>query len=173
MEEKNNNNSIIKADGIEFSASSNKEDLKKLPSNKFRDLNDFLTFEVSAYVPSTDAATAALYPVFYVATVPCFLIEAKLRHDVSGTSTVVDIERLVNGIAKGSGGSMLVSKFDLSTGARTTITKLASKSLAGFQLNPGDAVALRATGTLTNTTNVCVTVLFGVNLKDIPTGPNV
>ena len=175
MEE--NNNSIIKAPGINFVGGKSPLDsnlsLESLPSEvKLRQIKDFTTFEVSVYVPSSDATNAALYPVFYVATVPCFLIEAKLRHDVNGTSTIVDVEKLTAGIAKGSGGSMLVSKFDLSTGARTTISKLVTIATSGYQLNSGDAVALRATGTLTNTSAVCVTLLFGLNLRDIPTGSN-
>lgn len=177
MEE--NNNSIIKAPGIKFNNNKAYHDLfYQNPSDdplyygntiKLRQIKDFTTFEVSAVVPSTDATNSALYPVFYVATVPCFLLEAKLRHDVNGTSPIIDVERLINGVAKGSGKSMLKTKFDASTGARTTISTGASIASAGYQLDPGDAVALRATGTLTALDGVAVTLLFGINLKDIPT----
>lgn len=176
MEE--NNNSIIKAPGIRF----DRQDTPKVMNEplipepvKLRQIKDFTTFEVSAFVPSTDAATATLYPVFYVATVPCFLLEAKLRHDVNGgAGATIDVERLINTTAKGSGRSMLKTKFNVSSDvpaaiARTTISTGASIASAGYQLDPGDAVALRATGTLTSLANVAVTLLFGINLKDIPT----
>lgn len=171
-------NSIFTADGVEFAGSSSNSDKPlevSTPQNlsKIRQFTDFATFEKSVIVPGADAADATLYPIFYVATVQCFLLEAKLRHDVNSTSGVVDVEKIVDGVAKGSGGSMLVSKFDISTGARTTIRKTTTITLAGFQLAPGDAVALRATGTLTNAKDVCVTLLFGILNKNIPTSANV
>ena len=175
MEE--NNNSIIKAPGIRFNNSlggfnvaNDNIPVNSLPTEvKLRQINDFTTFEVSAFVPGADAATATLYPVFYVATVPCFLLEAKLRHDVDGgAGATIDVKKLTANVAKGSGTSMINTKFVVSGGARTTISTFQTIALAGYQLNPGDAVELKATGTLTGLSDVCVTVLFGVNLKDIP-----
>lgn len=169
-----NNNSIIPngVKGIEFNV---KDRAESLPvSELLRNSKDFYTFEVSAKVPGADAIDATLYPIFYVATVQCFLLEAKLRHDVDGgAAATVDVEKIVNGVAKGAGGSMLVSKFAISTGARTTLSKTATVTLAGYQLAPGDAVALRAAGTLTGARDVAVTVLFGILAKHLPTGANV
>ena len=65
---------------------------------------------------------------------------------------------------------MLEGLFDLSIQANTTQKQGPSVVLAAVQLSPGDAVALRSSGTLTNLLNLTVTCLFGVHCKDLPTG---
>ena len=143
-----------------------------------RDSDEFLTFEVSGYVGGANAETSTLYPIFYVANTQCFLLEAKLRHSANGGSgATIDVEKLASGIAKGAGGSMLKTKFDITANANTTTSSVLSTSgtitLAGVQLSPGDAIALRATGTLTGARDVCVTCLFGVLARDLPLSKNV
>ena len=136
---------------------------------RFRLINDFLTFEKEVFV--REGSNAKNYPVFYTAMQPCFLIEARLRHEVNGGSgATVDVEKLSNGVLKGSGGTMLSSKFNIATGAGTVQSRGASIVLSGFQLLPGDSIALKATGTLTSASNIVVGVLFGMNAKNMPIG---
>ena len=178
---------IIKADGIELGFGpqhlATNED-KKEDSSEFarsmesvgelRSWNDILTYDINISIPNGDAADASLYPVFYVATFPCHVIEVKARHEQNSTSGTLDIERLTSGTAKGSGTSVLSGVF--LTSANATITQSRTTSLAGFTattLSPGDALALKAGGTLTSLSNIAVGVLMGVDLKDLPTGANI
>ena len=182
----NKNNDIIKADGIELFGRTEDEPKQEefgldgglhpeIDFVRIRNVNDYITFEKSAWVPSTDAATAGLYPIFYIANLPCFLIEARERHGAAGgSSATVTVEKLPNGTAKGSTtGSMLNAAFDLTLVANTIQRQNVTIVLAGGQLAPGDAVALRSSGTLTGAQDVIVTVLFGVELKNIPAGQSV
>lgn len=175
MEENKNQNSIIQVDkGIELPTPKYNQN-SGVPSRAFfRDFNDFLTFEVSIVVPYNDAADSNYYPTFYVATVPCFLLEAKMKHAVAGGSNAaVTVVKVPSGSAKSVGGSMLDSVFDLTATANIVQSKTRSVTLAGVQLVPGDSMALRPSGTLTSASDVCVTVLMGIAAKDLPTGANV
>ncbi len=141
---------------------------------RFRNIDDFITFEKEVSVVSGDAANATKYPVFYIATAPCFLIEARIRHEVNGGSgATVYVEKLANSVAKGSGISMLEAKFSIATQENKVQFTGATAVLAASQLVPGDAMALRATGTLTNASNVTVGVLMGIQAKNIPVSKSV
>jgi hypothetical protein len=141
---------------------------------KLRTLSDFITFEKEVVVPNADAQNAQLYPIFYVATLPCFVIEVKMRHEVNSSSGTVDVEVLTSGTARGSGTSVLSGVFSTAAGANTTQSRTTSVAgLSATNLNPGDALALKAAGTLTGASNITIGVMMGVNLKDIPTGPNI
>lgn len=172
-----NSNTIIKASGIDFSGSNIQHpgDLPALtPESKIRRFNDFLTFEVSAFVPGANAETSTLYPIFFVANTQCFLLEAKCVFSAAGgASAKVDVEKMTSGVARGSGGSMLKTKFDLTAAANTVISTLASTSIAYAQLAPTDYIALKTSGTLTNARDVCVTLLFGIRCSNIPMSANV
>ena len=135
-----------------------------------RTIDDWITFEKTARVIDFWAEDSNLYPIFFTPNVRCFLIEARCRHTANGTSATVTVEKLSNGIARGSGGSMLEAAFTLSANANATLKQGPTTVLAGLQLGPGDSVALRAGGTLTSLRNVEVTVLFGILMKDIPIG---
>lgn len=149
--------------------------LERKTDIQLRLIDDFITYEVSVVVPYSQAEDANYYPIFYVATVNSFLLEAKLRHNTNGGAAAeVNIEKLPSGTARGSGTSMLVSAFDISANAGTTLSKTVTTSSVGaFQLIPGDAMALRPRGTLTAARHVCVTALLGINMKDLPTSANV
>ena len=142
-----------------------------LPSEiLLRTINDYITFEVSAVISYIDAEDANFYPIFYSPNIKCFLIEARERHGTASTSGTLTVEKLPSGTAKGSGLSMLASTFDLALIANTTQLRGSTTVFVGTQLNPGDAVALRVGGTLTNLRNVVVTCLFGMNMSAIPKG---
>ena|SRR3990167_6833749 len=139
---------------------------------KIRTINDYITFEKEVVIPEGDATDAGRYPIFYVANVHCFVMGARLRHGVNGsTGATVDVEKLTSGTAKGSGTSVLSSVFDISAGANTPQKRtVVATSLTTINLEPGDALALKAAGTLTGASNVTVGVLLGANMKNIPPG---
>lgn len=168
-------NSFIKVDDIEATGggSGNVEPVAEKETKIFniRNLNDFITFEKVAVVPYTDAADSNYYTTFYAPNVRCFFIEARLRHEANGgAAAAVRIEKLPNTTARGSGQSMTDTAFDITASANNVQLRKATNVLSVVQLGPGDAVALRASGTLTNAQHVVVTALFGINLKDIPVG---
>ena len=172
--EDTNNNPIVnrEAKGIDFNFKPNED--SKPSARSLRNLNEFITFEVDIVVPYTDAADSNYYPTFYVAEVQSFLIEAKMKHAVAGgASAAVTVARVPSGSAKSAGQSMLLSYFDLTAVANTVQSRVASITLAGIQLQPGDSMALKTSGTLTGAQDVCVTVLLGVLARDLPTGSNV
>lgn len=170
------NDSIIKVSGVEmvseqkptaeFAGQSSSENVR------IRLLSDFFTFEKQVWI--RDGSDSKNYPVFYTATAPCFLIEARLRYEVAGgASAKIDIEKLPSGTAKGGGSSMLSAKLDLTTTVATVQRVGATIVLAGSQLVPGDSAALKASGTLTGASMICVGVLFGINAKNLPYGQSV
>ena len=177
IEPKEENSNIVKVDGVVLEQP-NDDDFNNSKKNigvpeafNIRNVNGFITFEKTGLVPGADAATSTLYPIFYVPNVRCFFIEARMRHNVNGgANAAVRIEKLPNGTLKGAGESMTDSAFTLVDYAGTTQRKTTTTVLASVQLGPGDAVALRASGTLTSAADVAVTVLFGIHLKDIPVG---
>lgn len=162
-------NNLIQGEGIEFNPLLNVE-IPGSPPILLRTLNDYITYEVSVTVPYIDAEDSNFYPVFYCPNVKCFLLEARERHTTASAGGTLTVEKLTEGTAKGSGSSMLVSTFSLSYQANRLQLKGSTTVFAGSQLNPGDVVALRPSGTLTNLRNVTVTALFGINMKDIPMG---
>ena len=89
------------------------------------------------------------------------------------SNPTLTVEKLPNGTAKGSGQSMLASTFDLKFSANQLQLRGPTTVFSGTQLGPGDAVALRTSGTLTDLRNVSVTCLFGLDMKNIPSGQSV
>ena len=172
MEDTNNNSIVPKGvKGIDFGV---KEPVERSSRESLRGFNEFLTYEVDVTVPYTDAADLNYYPTFHVALIQSFLIEAKMKHAVAGgASAAVTVVKVPSGSAKAAGQSMLLSYFDLTAVANTVQSRIATITLAGIQLAPGDSLALKPSGTLTGAQDVCVTVLLGVLARDLPTGSNV
>ena len=115
---------IIKVEDIEFNGK--QEEPVGVTENPLIFPSDLITFERTVYIPGIDAASFALYPLFYVATVDCYLMEAKLRHATNGGSgATVDIRKLTSGTSKANNGgtSMISGVFDISANANTTLRK--------------------------------------------------
>lgn len=170
-------NSIIKVEGVDhYPFNTIKNDVLIRDKNKhIRNSDEIYVFEKQVTIPYTDAADSNYYPIFYVAEVQCFLMEAKMRHGATGgASAAVNVIKIPSGTAKSAGQSMLASAFDLTATANTVQSRTISTSSVGVsQLSPGDAMGLRPGGTLTGAQEVCVTVLLGVMARDLPTGSNV
>lgn len=167
------NNSIIKADGIEMPSVFPFVPPKNKKNSSLRNSNGFLTFEVRVTIPYQDAASSNFYGVFYTATAPCFLLEAKERHTVAASDADLAVAKVPSGTAKSAAQSMLESYFDLAATANTIQSKVATISLAGAYLAVGDSLVLKPKGTLTSCEEVTVTVLLGIQLKDLPVSANV
>ena len=141
-----------------------------LPEERLlRTIDDWQTFEVSAKVVDFLAEDSNLYPIFYESNIRCFILEARLRHSANGsTNASVTVEKLSNGVAQGSGKSMLAAVFDVTSNPNSIQKQGATSVLAAAQIGPGDSLSLRPSGTLSGLRDVSVTVIFGTHLRDMP-----
>ena len=132
---------------------------------------DSISFTVNVRVADTGAATAANYGTFWIAPFPCVLVRAYERHATLGTdgsAVTLDIEKLADGTAKGSGVSMIASTFDLKGTINTFQERTATTTLANKQLSEGQAIALKTSGTLTAVNDVVVTLVIKTDLSNLP-----
>ncbi len=114
-------------------------------------------------VAGAAAATAANYGYVFVADRNWRLISAREVHRSAGndaSAVTLDVEKLASGTAQDSGVSMLAGTFDLKAAAATPQAKAPSATVANARLKPGDAVALKDAGTLTNVADVAGTLQF-------------
>lgn len=122
-------------------------------------------FCVSTVVQDISAATAANYGVFFTAPFACELIEAWETHKTLGTNgsaVTLALEKLEAGEALGSGVDMLYSTFNLKGTINTPQRVRSTTTRVNRVLSPGERVALKDTGTLTDVAHVQVTLLFRV-----------
>jgi len=161
---------IKTAEGIE--APTSETTTETIPERTLlRTIDDWQTFEVKVSVDDFWAEDSNLYKTFYEPNVRCFLLEARARHGANGgANAAVTVEKLSNGTAMGSGLSMLKGLFTFTSSANTTQKQGATTVLSAVQLTPGDAMALRPSGTLTNLRDVTVTCVMGILMKDLPSG---
>lgn len=125
----------------------------------FQDLikrNEFLHI----IIPGTSAATSTNYGVFFIAPYKCTFVGATEVHSTAGGSTpTLQIEKLVNTQATGSGINFLAFPFTLSATANTVQTAIpAYIPQPNFTLNKGDRLGLSVSGTLTSLAQVVVIV---------------
>lgn len=109
-------------------------------------------------IPSTAAATAGNYGVFFIAPRAMTIMWVAESHQVASTSGTLNLEILSSGVAPGSGDSVLGTAFDLSATADTPQTAEGTDLTSTRVLSPGDRLALVDGGTLTNQDTVTVTV---------------
>lgn len=105
-------------------------------------------------------ATAANYSVFWNITHPLEVMEVKVSWTTASTSGTLQIERLTGTTAPGSGTNILASTFDLAGTANTVNSKSGSSLAANRQFKAGDRMALVDGGTLTNLTDLVVTIYW-------------
>lgn len=127
---------------------------------------------INVRVKNTDAATAANYGPFFIAPFDCEFLRAFERHGTKGSQNDVtlDIEKLSDGTAKGSGVSVLASVFGI--GANNSSSDVFSSkdgtlTAANRRLARGEVLALKTAGTLTDLNDVVVTVLLRTNIKNL------
>jgi len=115
-----------------------------------------------------DGATAANYDVIFTAFRPCQVIAAIETHRVKGTdagAVTLNLEKLTSGQALNSGVTLLQTAWDLKSTINTPVIKQGYQLANGLtlvsldrNLETGDRLALKDTGTLTAVAGVCVTI---------------
>jgi hypothetical protein len=109
---------------------------------------------------NTDAATAANYGVFFIASRPYEIMEIRAVWSTAGASgSTLQIERLTGTTAEGSGDSVLTGTVDLNGTANTVVSRK-TVALQNRKMSTGDRLALVDGGTLTSLDNLVVTVLY-------------
>lgn len=112
---------------------------------------------VSHTIQSTAAATAANYGVFWIAPFQCFLSGLQEVHQTAGTvgGATVTLEKLLSGVALDSGSAMLASAISLTATANVPQTGvMGTPAVTNMQI--GDRIAMKDSGTLTTVNNVTV-----------------
>jgi hypothetical protein len=105
---------------------------------------------------STAPSLAEQCGVFFIAHKPMQIIAVKTVHDSVGTGTL-NLERLSGTEALDSGDTIFVANVDLS-GAANTVTTKEGSALQNTQLLPGERLAVKDGGTLTDTQSICITL---------------
>ena len=118
-------------------------------------------------IPGTSAATSGNYGYVLTArTVALEIIAVGEKHEVAGSNAgavTLDVLKVPSGTAISSGTTILASTFNLKSTANTWVYK-EGKDLATTRfiryLEPGESVALKTSGTLTDVTGVHVCVYY-------------
>lgn len=114
-------------------------------------------FYVTVNLFDTQPQTAANYGIFFTALRPSEILEESVVFGTASTSGTVQIEKLISTTAKGSGLATSVSTFSTAGTANTVVRKKAT-DLQNRQLDVGDRLAIKSTGTLTNGKDLQITV---------------
>lgn len=115
---------------------------------------------ISTALPGAHAQTAAEYTHFFIASVPCRLVAARLNFTTAtGGAGTLQIEKLIGTTAPAAGVHMLDGTgFDLNGTAETVQDATLSTTPASLVLARGDRLALDDDGALGALVGVCVTV---------------
>lgn len=125
---------------------------------------DDLTFKkvwIHHTVAGTAAATAANYGTFFICPFNCTITKVKEIHQTAGSdagAVTLDLEKLTGTTAPDSGVSALASTLSLKATANTVQTATLTTTLGNKNLTIGDRLCLKDTGTLTDVTNVTISV---------------
>lgn len=135
---------------------------KSFQSKKFeyQDLNNKDGFYIVISLPGTLSATTGNYNHFFIARHPLEIMWVSYVHSAVATvgTPTLNVQRLTSGVAAGSGDNILVIGFDTTAPANVPQTKQGKDLTKNTILIEGDRLALVPTGTLTNLSNVVVTV---------------
>lgn len=109
----------------------------------------------------TAAATAANYGVFFTAVFPVEVAAVAATFKTAGSNgsaVTLNLEVLTSGQALDAGTAVLREDFNLKGTINTPVTKSGSDLTQNRVLNPGDRLALKDTGTLTDVEALSITV---------------
>lgn len=136
----------------------NGADSPSIPFANIKQRNDLITYTIEG----ATAQTAGNYSSFFIAPYNLTITQIQEVHTTAnGGALTLDVEKLTGTTAPGSGIVLTsVSNFNLNATANTIQTARLSNLPTVVQLNAGDRLGLVKTGTLTNITNVTITLLF-------------
>ncbi len=106
------------------------------------------------------AETADNYGAIFIANYGLSISSISVVWGVASTSGTLNVERLRGTNALDAGDEILKTAIDLSGTANTVNLKQSTRELQNQILKPGDRIALKDGGTLTNLRDLCVTIYF-------------
>ena len=122
-----------------------------------------ITLPIMVVLKNAEPQTAANYTTpFFIANRNYTIFEVKERHQTAGSdagAVTLQIEKLANGVAPGSGVNCLTAGFNLKATANTLQTG-AIVATAGQYIEKGQALTLKSSGTLDSVVGVTVHVLL-------------
>jgi len=125
----------------------------------FSEINNKDGFYITVNLAGVSAQTAGNYGVFFTAYKSCEISAVYETHSVAGSSTpTLQIEKLLSGVAMGSGDTLLSSAYALSSTANIPILKRGIDLTNKRGLAYGDRLALKVSGTLTSLEGLQVTL---------------
>jgi hypothetical protein len=114
---------------------------------------------VTVHLKNTEPATAGNYGAFFIASRPLEVMEIHAVWSVASSSGTLQVEKLTGTTTEGSGSTILKSAIGTAGTAKTVIMRKTTE-LQNTILNIGDRLALIDAGTLTNLSNLIVTVVL-------------
>ena len=109
----------------------------------------------------TDAATTGNYGVIpFIAPYAIEVIQVAVAYSTASTSGTLQIEMLEDGVAAGSGDSLLESTISLSSTANTAIVRKGRELTSTRTLEAKGRIGLVDGGTLTNLDNLIVSIYY-------------
>jgi len=140
------------------------------PGIKWEDIVSKDGFYITYVVPGSSLLSSTYFGMFFTAYWPCEVVGVSETHAVAGTdggAVTLQLERLKPGVAAGAGEDILITAFDLKSTANTPVEQSGfdfvrtPSTVDGWQprqLDAGDRIALKTSGTLTGLNYVLVTV---------------
>lgn len=114
---------------------------------------------------STEYTASSVSKVFFTAQRPMRVYRTTLRVEVAGTNgsaVTATLVKVPSGTAVASGTDLLTAEFNLKGTAATVQTGTLVTSSTALNLNQGDSLGIKFTGTLTDATGVLTVLLAPV-----------
>jgi hypothetical protein len=109
------------------------------------------------------AQTATNYGIMFIARHPIEIMRVTETHRTAGTdvgAVTLDVKKASSGVAIASGTSLLSSTFSLKSTADTPVVKEGSNLSSSRTLKENDRIELVVSGTLTDLSDVNVTIYY-------------
>lgn len=125
-----------------------------------RDITFKYGLEHSHCLFGASPATAANWGPFFTATHPIEILRVFVSWTANSTSGTFQLEKLEAGEAIGAGDNILSATVSTASGAGTPVERKGSQLTSASILRAGDRIGLEDGGTLTNLTDLVVTLYY-------------
>lgn len=134
-------------------------------ATRFEDIENKDGFPVNFFFAGSDAAATTSYDVVFPIHTPCELVGVYVWYDVASISGTLQVQSLASGTAAGSGTNLFTTAISTAATARTVYRRLTSESgdfvtTASRTFTNGMSIGFADGGTLTNLTNLSITLYF-------------
>ena len=130
------------------------------PQIRFEDILNKYGQDRTEVFRGTSPATAANFSTFWNIINGVEVTKVAVSFTAASTSGTLQIEKLEGTTAPGSGTNILTSAFSLAGAANTVVTKVTRDMNSSRVFYPGDRMAFVDGGTLTNLTDLVVTIYY-------------